>query len=472
MDATDTLERLDRERALVADVLSLRWFHWAIVALSLATTVAGWQLALGAVEAKAARRFEHEATASVDVLEHRLARRLDSRDGAEVDADAVAGLMSNVLSPEHRLVTLSVSRVGTTLYEDVSAPNALTPSRTLGRTLELDGGTWRVTARSTPELERRSRRHLPWAVLGGGLTAEALLLALFLVQARGARRTLALAEETATLWSRLREKAAELERANVELESFACVASHDLKAPLVGAGMLLRSVLDDLEDADGDGHADSTSILSRLHRLDERFDRMQNLIDGILAWGAVGGADVDVERVDVRGLVRDVARDLGVRDGQVLAESTLPVLTTGRLRLAQVLVNLMGNAFKYHPSPERATVRVSAERAGTMVRFHIDDDGAGVLEADRERVFAMFDTSGRGASRPDATGLGLAIVAKAVELGGGRVSVRDSPEGGARVSFTWPATEAELVGLDDPSALPETDAHEAHASAVSTSRAV
>ena len=77
MDATDTLDRLDRERALLEDVLSLRWFHWTIVALSLATTVAGWQLALGAAEAKAARRFEHEAVAAIDALARSLAHSFD-----------------------------------------------------------------------------------------------------------------------------------------------------------------------------------------------------------------------------------------------------------------------------------------------------------------------------------------------------------------------------------------------------------
>ena len=456
MDATDALVRLERERARLADALALRWFHWAIVGLSLAVTIAGWRLALDAVEAKEIRRFEHEALSAVDALGWRLERRLAAREatGGAADgttgigADAVAGLMRGILSPERRLVGLSVSRDGETLYEDTPASGAPAPKRTLERALALDGGAWRATAWSTPELERRSRRYLPQAVLVGGLVAEALLLALFVVQARGARRTLALAEEVGELWTRLRAKAAELERANGELESFACVASHDLKAPLVGAGMLLRSVLEDLEEAAPGEAPDTASVLARLRRLDGRLDRMQGLIDGILAWGAVGERDVEPERVDVAALVRRIGEDLGVRGEQVRPAATLPVLATGRLRLEQVFANLLGNAFKYHPDPERATVEVSAERAGDRVRFHVDDDGAGVPEADRQRVFAMFDTGG-GASRPDATGLGLAIVAKSVELVGGRVSVHGAPAGGARFSFTWPASAEELVGVPD-----------------------
>ena len=464
MDATDALDRLDRERALLADALSLRWFHWAIVALSLATTVLGWRLALGVVEAKEARRFEHEAVTTTDALGWRLERRLEALDAAgdaegravATDVAAVAGLMRGILAPGRRLVGLAVSRDGETLYEDAPSSRPRAPRRRLERTLPVDGGAWTVEAWSTPELERRSRRHLPQAVLVGGLLAEALLLGLFLVQARGARRTLALAEEVAELWTRLRAKAAELERANGELEGFACVASHDLKAPLVGAGLLLRSVLEDLEEAGPDAVSDAASVLARLHRLDARLDRMQGLIDGVLAWGAVGERGAGPERVDVAALVRRIGEELGVGDARLRPASTLPVLTTDRLRLEQVLANLVGNAFKYHPDPARATVEVSAEREGTMVRFHVDDDGAGVPEADRERVFAMFDTGG-GASRPDATGLGLAIVAKSVELAGGRVGVRESPTGGARFSFTWPASAGELAGVAD-AAAPPTDA--------------
>ena len=458
MDTTDTLDRLDRERALLADVLSLRWFHWAIVTLSLATTVAGWQLALDAAEAKAARRFEHEAVAAIDALAWRLEHAPGTVDPADAPAredgraeaarGAVANLMSGTLAPERRLVGLAVSRGGETLWEDVPAPGSPAPERRLERALATGDG-WRAIAWSTPELERRSRRYLPWAVLGGGLVAEALLLALFLVQARGARRTLALAEETAALWSRLREKAAELERANAELESFACVASHDLKAPLAGAGMLLRSVLEDLEGADADGAApDAADVLSRLRRLDGRLDRMQGLIDGILAWGAVGAGDGAAEPVDVADAVRRIGHELGVRDDQVRPAASLPTLVTDRARLEQVLANLVGNAFKYHPDPARAIVRVSAERAGARTCLHVDDDGAGVPEEDRARVFAMFDTGTRGASRADATGLGLAIVAKSVELVGGTVAVGDSPSGGARFSFTWPARSDELARLD------------------------
>ena len=108
----------------------------------------------------------------------------------------------------------------------------------------------------------------------------------------------------------------------------------------------------------------------------------------------------------------------------------------------QLLVNLIGNAVKY--TPEGSTVTVSARRVGDMVRISVADDGPGVPDADKERIFDRFRT-GAAARRPaDATrsfGLGLALCRSIAEAHGGTIEVHDNVPHGAVFTFTLPAEE-------------------------------
>ncbi|OUO21709.1 sensor histidine kinase KdpD [Collinsella sp. An307] len=111
----------------------------------------------------------------------------------------------------------------------------------------------------------------------------------------------------------------------------------------------------------------------------------------------------------------------------------------------QLLVNLIGNAVKY--TPEGSTVTVSARRVGDMVRISVADDGPGVPDADKERIFDRFRT-GAAARRPaDATrsfGLGLALCRSIAEAHGGTIEVRDNVPHGAVFTFTLPAEEVSV----------------------------
>jgi signal transduction histidine kinase len=228
---------------------------------------------------------------------------------------------------------------------------------------------------------------------------------------------------------------ASLERTNRELNQFAYVASHDLKAPLRGIANLAQWVEEDLGPAMTEGSREHIRVLL------SRVRRMESLIDGILAYARAGKGSGQREVIDVGQLVRDVLELLAPPAGTVRVDvaEDLPRLRAARVPFQQVWMNLLGNAFK-HARREGAEVRVRAQDRGSEWEFYVADNGPGIAPQYQQRVFGIFQTL---ASRDqvEGTGIGLATVKKLVETEGGRVWVESQFGQGATFRFTWPKSE-------------------------------
>jgi signal transduction histidine kinase len=228
-------------------------------------------------------------------------------------------------------------------------------------------------------------------------------------------------------------QAAELARSNAELEQFAYVASHDLKAPLRGIENLVTWIAEDL------GHVDDT-VAGHIALLRRRVRRLDNLLDDLLAYARAGRGEGEAALVDTGALVGEIAALLEPPPGlRVEAGASLPTILTPPGPLAQTLQNLIGNAIKHHDNSGHGHVLVRATREGDVPVFLVEDDGPGVPEAYRERVFGMFQTL-RPRDEVEGSGMGLAIVRKLVERHGGTVQLGDREDGarGLAVRFTWP----------------------------------
>ncbi len=230
--------------------------------------------------------------------------------------------------------------------------------------------------------------------------------------------------------------AAALRRRNAELDQFAYVASHDLRAPLRGIANLASWLAKDLEPHLTD---DTRRYLALLH---SRVTRMEGLINGLLEFSRVGRKQVPAEDVDVAGLVGEIVDLLGTPREVEWVLTGLPRLRCQRLLLRQVLQNLMSNAIKYAEA-ERLRVEIAGEPA-TLAgdrpgwRFRVRDNGQGIDPRYHERVWQIFQTL-QPRDRVEGTGIGLALVRKIVEQSGGAVALESRPGCGASFSFTWPA---------------------------------
>ena len=230
----------------------------------------------------------------------------------------------------------------------------------------------------------------------------------------------------------------ELERSNAELEQFAHVASHDLSEPLrvVGGfvGLLQKRYQGKLDD-DADRFIDATV---------SGVERMQALIDALLAYSRVGSGDLRMEAVDTGRVaaeaVRVQARRIQEAEGEVVIGS-LPTVAGDAVLLERVFQNLVSNAIKFRADGVAPRVAVTAERSEFGIwHFRVEDNGMGVPPEHAERIFGMFQRlQGR---QMEGTGIGLSITRRIIERHGGRIWAESGAGGGSVFSFTLPPEPA------------------------------
>ena len=224
---------------------------------------------------------------------------------------------------------------------------------------------------------------------------------------------------------------ATLEERNQELNRFAHVVSHDLKAPLRAVSNLSQWIEDDLE---GLLPADTQYQMTLLRH---RVDRMAATIDGLLDYACIGQSNTLPEEFSVAELLTEAIDSLAPPpDFNIVISSHLPTLTTHRLRLFQVFANLIGNAIRHHDRSD-GSLHISGQDCGDFYEFTLTDDGPGIDPEHHEKIFAIFQSINPQNS-PDSTGIGLSIVKKIVETEGGTIRLESQLGQGATFYFTWP----------------------------------
>jgi PAS domain S-box-containing protein len=238
------------------------------------------------------------------------------------------------------------------------------------------------------------------------------------------------ADELVRLTAVLAQTNSALENRNKELEQFAYVASHDLKAPLRAIASLSEWLEEDLE---GQLPAENSQQLQLLRG---RVMRMEALINGLLDYSRIGRTKTAMERVDVGDLLAEVVDSLAPPESfTVDIAPEMPVLVTRRVLLRQVFANLISNAIKHNDRPD-GYIKISVEDRGEAYEFAVADNGPGISPEYHNKIFAIFQTL-EARDTKESTGIGLSIVKKILETEGGSVWVESMEGQGTVFYFTW-----------------------------------
>ena len=231
-----------------------------------------------------------------------------------------------------------------------------------------------------------------------------------------------------------------LQKKNEELQDFAYVVSHDLKAPLRGINSLATWLAKDYGDVmDEKG-------LRYLEQLQERSRRMHTLIEGILKYSRLGRASISPELLDSHAVARQVIDTLAPPESiHVQIVGQLPHVYYDRIMLLQIFQNLVGNAIQ-HLDRHDGTITLSCHPLQTEWEFAVRDNGIGIESRHFERIFRIFQSL-KGGKDSETTGVGLALVKKIVERNQGRVRVESVPGAGATFFFTVPMGGGTAVNL-------------------------
>ena len=234
-----------------------------------------------------------------------------------------------------------------------------------------------------------------------------------------------------------------LERKNEELDKFASVASHDLRAPLRAIGSLTDMVLEDENDLSFDGKEKMNIIRKRVHRMD-------HLLAALLEYSRINRtehvkADVEVSNLFV-GIIAKHCKPEQQLNHHI--SNGFPVLHTSPVALERVFDEIIGNAIRFN-TQETAEIEITCLKVDGVWQFSVKDNGPGIDSQFKEKVFIIFQTL-QARDSFESNGAGLAIAKKFVDDVGGKLWFTNDQDQGVTFHFTWPAAELERVAKLHP----------------------
>ncbi len=224
---------------------------------------------------------------------------------------------------------------------------------------------------------------------------------------------------------------AALKKSNAELDQFAYVASHDLKAPLRVISNAVSWLEEDLAPHLTDDTRESMNLLQ------SRTSRMERLLNDLLQHSRIGRvAEPDIQ-ISGREMAEDLLSLLEIPPGMAVqfSESFLSA-TLRKLPLETVLVNLISNGIKHHDRPQ-GRIHVDLVATKHTFYFSVSDDGPGIEEKYHDRIFEVFQTL-KSRDQLEASGMGLAFVKKHISVAGGEIKVISDGTRGTTFEFSWP----------------------------------
>ncbi len=229
----------------------------------------------------------------------------------------------------------------------------------------------------------------------------------------------------------LEEYTITLEKKNAELDKFASIVSHDLKAPLRAIGNLTGWIEEDA------GESFAPDVRENFNTIKGRVKRMEDLINAILEYSKADRKKSDDVAIDTKALIEDIVEFNGKPDNcTITIQEKMPQIVGDKIKMQQVFANLINNAIKY-TDKDQIEIKITSKETKENFEFSIADNGPGIDAQYHEKIFVIFQTLNRR-DDVESTGVGLAIVKKIVDEEDGKIWVESEPGKGANFKFIIP----------------------------------
>lgn len=242
-----------------------------------------------------------------------------------------------------------------------------------------------------------------------------------------------------TAETKLKAYTRDLERINAELDQFAYVVSHDLKAPLRAINNLSEWIEEDISDMlEGETKDQFRLLRGRVHR-------MENLINGILSYSRAGRIKTVKERFLIKSLTDEICESFSTKKPlifKVQGDASVEIVAE-KIALTQILQNLISNGIKYNDKAE-IEITVGWKDMGSQFEFSVGDNGPGISPEFHERIFVIFQTL-QARDELESTGVGLAIVKKILDEKHSTIRIESALGEGTTFFFNWPKNEAKDI---------------------------
>lgn len=322
----------------------------------------------------------------------------------------------------------------------------------IDKIFDVGGRRWRVEAVATPEYLSEIRLGDDWKVLVVGLLFTAMVIGYLWanlkhtreVEDQVFRRTLELLKAN----DQLKNRTDDLEKVNLELDSFVYTASHDLRAPLRGIASFAAFLEEDYKeklDAEGQDY---------LKEIRKGADRLSQLIDDLLTLSRIARIKNPYEDVQAGGLIQNAIErlefDIKQKNVDLKIQENLPTIRCDQIKLAEVFLNLINNAIKFSSKNEKENPRIEVgyQDTGNAHQFFIKDNGIGIDAQYHEKIFGVFKRLHKE-SEYEGTGAGLSIVKRVIDDHGGKIWVDSRLGEGATFYFSIPKNLKEKKKLGE-----------------------
>lgn len=236
---------------------------------------------------------------------------------------------------------------------------------------------------------------------------------------------------------RVKERTAELETKNAEMERFTYTVSHDLRSPLFTIQGFVGFLKEDLE------LEDSTRVEADVNMIEKAINKMDRLLRETLELSRIGRVINHPEEVSFGEIVQETldqsSDKIKLSDTKIIMVEDWPIVQVDRLRMVEVLTNLIENSIKYASEKRHNKIEIGWQRDGAETVFFLKDNGLGINPDQHDKVFDLFYKIDQNS---EGTGVGLAIVKRIIEVHEGRIWVESEKEKGCTINFTLPVIDA------------------------------